>query len=123
MDYDKLQVKFHIPNEEEVDFACEFIEKFIYLELQMFNEKCSKMSNDERLRSLTLIHYMAIGCLRMIPRIQSEEVKNLCVDNCRSVFPINMYVFDFSVSSVASYDSKFQAQYSLYAKEPSTMSF
>jgi hypothetical protein len=73
-------VKFHIPNEEEVDFVCEFIEKFIYLELQMFHEKCSKMSNDERLRSLTLIHYMAIGCLRMVPRIESEEVKNLYVD-------------------------------------------
>ncbi len=86
MDYDKLQVKFHVPNEEEVDFACEFIEKFIYLELQMFNEKCSKMSNDERLRSLTLIHYMAIGCLRMVPRIQSEEVKNLCVDIWRFDF-------------------------------------
>ncbi len=70
-------MKFHIPNEEEVDFACEFIEEFIYLELQLFNEKCSKMSNDERLRSLTLIHYMTMGCLRMIPRIQSEEVKNL----------------------------------------------
>ena len=80
MDYDKLQVKFHIASEEEVDFACEFVEKFIYLELQMFNEKCSKMSNDERLRSLTLIHYMAIGCLRMVPKIESEEVKNLCVD-------------------------------------------
>ncbi len=86
MDYDKLQVKFHVPNEEEVDFACEFIEKFIYLELQMFHEKCSKMSNDERLRSLTLIHYMAIGCLRMVPRIQSEEVKNLCVDIWRFDF-------------------------------------
>jgi hypothetical protein len=86
VDYDKLQVKFHVPNEEEVDFACEFIEKFIYLELQMFNEKCSKMSNDERLRSLTLIHYMAIGCLRMVPRIQSEEVKNLCVDIWRFDF-------------------------------------
>jgi hypothetical protein len=23
---------------------------------------------------------MAIGCLKMVPRIQSEEVKNLCVD-------------------------------------------
>lgn len=37
------------------------------------------MSNDERLRSLTLVHYMAIGCLRMVPRIESEEIPNLCV--------------------------------------------
>ncbi len=35
------------------------------------------MSNDERLRSLTLVHYMAIGCLRMVPRIDSEEIPNL----------------------------------------------
>lgn len=73
-------MKFHIPNEDEVDFACEFMETFINLELNMFTEKCSKMSNDERLRSLTLIHHMAIGCLRMVPRIQSEEVKDLSVD-------------------------------------------
>jgi hypothetical protein len=50
---------------------------FIYPELQLLNEKCSKMSNDERLRSLTLVHYMAIGCLRMVPRIDSEEVSDL----------------------------------------------
>ncbi|CAF3253224.1 unnamed protein product [Rotaria sp. Silwood2] len=100
VEYDKINVKFHVPNEEEVDFACEFVETFMYLELQMLNKKCTDMSNDERLRSLTLIHYIAIGCLRMIPRIESKEVKNL-------------------VSSISPYGSKFQAQYSLYAKEPS----
>ncbi|CAF3971108.1 unnamed protein product [Rotaria sp. Silwood2] len=99
VEYDKINVKFHVPNEEEVDFACEFVETFMYLELQMLNKKCTDMSNDERLRSLTLIHYIAIGCLRMIPRIESKEVKNL-------------------VSSISPYGSKFQAQYSLYAKEP-----
>ena len=70
-------MKFHIPNAEEVDFACEFVERFIYPELELLNEKCSKMSNDERLRSLTLIRFMAIGCFRMVPRIDSPEVKNL----------------------------------------------
>jgi len=43
----------------------------------MLNQKCSTMSNDERLRSLTLIHFIALGCLRMVPRIDSEEVKDL----------------------------------------------
>ncbi|CAF1560656.1 unnamed protein product [Rotaria magnacalcarata] len=97
--YDKIQCKFHIPNEEEVDFACEFVEKFIYLELKILNEKCTTMCNHERFRSLTLIHHIALGCLRMVPRIESKEVKDL-------------------VSSISSYDSKFQAQYSVYAKEP-----
>ncbi|CAF4661195.1 unnamed protein product, partial [Rotaria sp. Silwood2] len=99
VEYDKLNVKFHIPNEEEINFACEFVETFMYLELKMLNEKCTKMSNDERLRSLTLIHHIAIGCLRMVPRIESKEVQNL-------------------VSSIVPYDSKIQAQYSLYVKEP-----
>ena len=58
------------------------------------------MTNDERLRSLTLIHCIAIGCLRMVPRIDSKEVL-------------------LGSSSVASCDSKYQAQYSVYAKEPS----
>ena len=70
-------MKFHVPNAEEVDFACEFAEAFIYPELQLLNEKCSKMSNDERLRSFTLIHYMTIGCLRMVPRINSKDIENL----------------------------------------------
>ncbi|CAF4617031.1 unnamed protein product, partial [Rotaria sp. Silwood2] len=99
VEYDKINVQFHVPNEEEVDFACEFVETFMYLEVQMLNEKCTNMSNDERLRSLTLIHHIAIGCLRMVPRIESKKVKNL-------------------VSSVSSCDSKVQAQYFLYAKEP-----
>ncbi|CAF3500880.1 unnamed protein product, partial [Rotaria sp. Silwood1] len=99
VEFDKLQVQFHIPNGEEVDFACEFVETFIYPELQLLNEKCSKMSNEERLRSLTLVHYMSIGCLRMVPRIDSKEIENL-------------------VPSVAPYASKYQAQYSIYAKEP-----
>lgn len=49
----------------------------MYAELQLLNETCSKMSKDERLRSLTLIHYVAIGCLRMVPRIESPEIQNL----------------------------------------------
>ncbi|CAF4359652.1 unnamed protein product, partial [Rotaria magnacalcarata] len=59
VEFDKLNVQFHIPNEDEVDFACEFVETFIYPELQLLNEKCSKMSNEERLRSLTLIRFIA----------------------------------------------------------------
>ncbi|CAF2652171.1 unnamed protein product [Rotaria sp. Silwood2] len=99
VEYDKINVQFHVPNEEEVDFACEFVETFMYLELQILNEKCTDISNDERLRLLTLIHHIAIGCLRMVSRIESKEVKNF-------------------VSSVSSHSSKVQAQYSLYAKEP-----
>ena len=70
-------MKFHIPSAEEVDFSCEFVETFMYPELNLLNEKCSKMSNDERLRSLTLIRFIAIGCFRMIPRIESPEVTDL----------------------------------------------
>ncbi|CAF1410376.1 unnamed protein product, partial [Rotaria sordida] len=99
VEYDKINAKFHIPNEDEVDFACEFVEIFMYIELRILNENRTKISNDERLRSLTILYHIAIGCLRMVPRIESEEIKNL-------------------VSSIAPYSSNVQAQYSLYAKEP-----
>ncbi|CAF4539945.1 unnamed protein product, partial [Rotaria sp. Silwood2] len=99
VELDKLQVQFHIPNEEEVDFACEFVETFIYPELQLLNETCSKMSNEERLRSLTIIRFIAIGCFRMVPRIDSKEVSDL-------------------VLSVVSFDTKYRARYTLYAKQP-----
>ncbi|CAF1379996.1 unnamed protein product [Rotaria sordida] len=99
VEYDKINVIFHIPNEDEVDFACEFVETFMYLELRILKENRTKMSNDERLRSLTIIHPIVVGYLRMVPRIESEEIKNL-------------------VPTIAPYDSNVQAQYSLYAKEP-----
>ncbi len=62
-----------------MDFACEFVEKFIYQELTLLNDKSSDMSNDERLRSLTLILFISVGFLRMVPRIDSEEVLDLYV--------------------------------------------
>ena len=74
---DQVQVEFHIPNADEMDFACELVETFIYPELELLTENCSKLSNDERLRSLTLIRFLAIGCFRMVPRIDSNEVTDL----------------------------------------------
>ncbi|CAF1049647.1 unnamed protein product [Rotaria sordida] len=59
----------------------------------------SNMSNDERLRSLTIVHFIALGCLRMVPRIDSEEVLDLAL-------------------TVAPVDFKYKAQYTVCAKEP-----
>ncbi len=77
VDFDQLQLQFHIPNEDEIDFACEFINTFIYPELTLLNEKGLKISNNERLRSLTIIQSIAIGCFRMIPSIESEQIQDL----------------------------------------------
>ncbi|CAF1939925.1 unnamed protein product [Rotaria magnacalcarata] len=99
VEFDKLQPQFHIPNAEEVDLACEFVETFIYPELTLLNQRSSDMSNDERLRSLTLVLFIAIGCLRMVPRIDSEEVLDLA-------------------PSVAPFDFKYKGQYTVYVKEP-----
>jgi hypothetical protein len=77
VDFDKLQVKFHIPRINEIDFACEFIETFIYSELGAICENSVKISNDEQLRSLTLVYYIATGCLVMISPSESKEVHNL----------------------------------------------
>ena len=80
MDFDQLQVEFHITNEDEIDLACEFVKTFMYSELELLNENCSKMSNEERLRSLTLIRFIVIGCFRMVSRIESAEVSKLYVN-------------------------------------------
>jgi hypothetical protein len=73
----KLQVQFHIPNDDEIDFTCEFVDTFIYSELTLLNETNSKMSNNERLRSLTIIHSIAKGCFHMVPRIESKQIHDL----------------------------------------------
>ncbi len=49
----------------------------MYPELTLLNEKCFQMSNNERLRSLTLVQSIAIGCFRMIRRIESKQVQDL----------------------------------------------
>ncbi|CAF3676972.1 unnamed protein product [Rotaria sordida] len=99
VDVDKFQVQFHIPGDDELDFVREFVETFIYIELDLLKETNSKLSNNERLRSLTIVHHIAMGCFRIVPRIGSPNVQNL-------------------VPTVVSYSSQSQAQYSMYSKEP-----
>ncbi|CAF1048161.1 unnamed protein product [Adineta steineri] len=97
-DFDKLQVQFHIPNEEEMDFACEFINKFLYSELTLLNNKILKLSNNQRLRSLTIIQFIAIGCFTMIPRIETKQIDQL-------------------IPSVVPHDSKYRIQNLIYSKQ------
>ncbi|CAF4475976.1 unnamed protein product [Rotaria sp. Silwood2] len=99
VDVDKVQVQFHIPNDDELDFVREFVETFLYVELDLLKEKSSKLSNGERLRSLTIVHHIAIGCFRIVSRIGSPNVQNL-------------------VPTVVPYSAQSQAQYSMYFKEP-----
>jgi hypothetical protein len=77
VDYDKLQVQYHYPNKDEIDFAREFVDTFIYSELTLLNENILKLSNNERLRSLNFIRSIAEGCFRMVPRIESPQVIDL----------------------------------------------
>ncbi|UJR24623.1 hypothetical protein I4U23_005997 [Adineta vaga] len=69
VDYDQLHVQFHIPNEDEISFASDFVETFLYPELNLLNEK---ISNHQRLKSVTLIQSIVIGCFRMIPPIDNN---------------------------------------------------
>lgn len=60
------------------------------------NEKGLVISKNERLRSLTIIESIAIGCFRVIPPITSESIQNLInvpssvpyVSKYRTEFPI-----------------------------------
>jgi len=63
--FDELQVQFHIPNEEEIDFAWEFINTFIYPALQDLTVSDTK----RQLKSLTIIESIAAGCFQMIPPV------------------------------------------------------
>ncbi|CAF4353955.1 unnamed protein product, partial [Rotaria sp. Silwood2] len=72
VNFDQNQVQYHIPNANEIDFICEFVDTFLYPELTLLNEKSLELSNHERLRSLTFIYHIALGCLRMVPCIKSE---------------------------------------------------
>jgi len=65
VDFDELQVQFHIPNEEEIDFAWEFINTFIYPALQDLTISDTK----RQLKSLTIIESIAAGCFQMIPPV------------------------------------------------------
>ncbi|CAF4672144.1 unnamed protein product [Rotaria socialis] len=98
VDFDRFQMQYHIPNVDEIDFACEFVKTFLYSELTLLNEKMLKLSNHERSRSLTFVYNIALGYFHMIPRIESEQLADL-------------------VLSVVPYNSKYQFQTSTYMRE------
>ncbi|CAF4636892.1 unnamed protein product [Rotaria sp. Silwood1] len=77
VDFNQIQVHYHIPNVDEIDFACDFVNTFIYSELTLLKENFSKISKDERQRSLRIIKRIAVGCFRIVPRIESKQVQDL----------------------------------------------
>jgi len=101
VDFDQLQVQFHRPNDQEIDFAWEFIDTFLYPELTLLNDKGLTISNNERLRSLTIIESIAIGCARMVSCIPNESVQ------------------DLGVHSSVPYRSKYQTQFPIYSRDRS----
>ena len=74
---DKMPVLFHIPHPEELDFARDFVETFIYAELNLLLQNDSKLSNEQRSRSLTMVQHLAMGCARVLPRIPNMPVTDL----------------------------------------------
>ncbi|CAF1230849.1 unnamed protein product [Adineta steineri] len=100
VDIDKVQPQFHIPSIDEIDFVYEFVEIFLYPELARLNENGLKMSNNERLRSLTIIQSIAEAAFCLVPPIESKEVQNL------------------TIQSMVSYYSKYQIRLSKYSTEP-----
>ncbi|CAF3866966.1 unnamed protein product [Rotaria sordida] len=70
VDFDQIQVQYHIPNMDEIDFACDFVNTFLYSELTLLKENFSNISKYERRRSLTIINSIAIGCFRIVSRIE-----------------------------------------------------
>lgn len=62
---------------DEINFACEFINIFLFNELKRLNEKCLQMSNEERLKSFLFIEYTFDGCSAIIPRDETNAVKNV----------------------------------------------
>ncbi|CAF1238427.1 unnamed protein product [Rotaria sordida] len=94
VDFDQIQVQYHIPNMDEIDFACDFVNTFLYSELTLLKENFSNISKYERRRSLTIINSIAIGCFRIVSRIESKEISDLvlsavpCNSQSQSLYPI-----------------------------------
>ncbi|CAF1141433.1 unnamed protein product [Adineta ricciae] len=98
VDFDRLQVRYHIPTTDEVNFACEFVNDFLYAELSLLSDMKSKLAKEERRRSLTIIHSIAVGCFRIVPRIESKTIEYLS-------------------QSMVSFDSPSQSRYSIYYRD------
>ncbi|CAF1171345.1 unnamed protein product [Rotaria sordida] len=94
VDFDQIQVQYHIPNIDEIDLACDFVNTFLYSELTLLKENFSNISKYERRRSLTIISSIAIGCFRIVSRIESKEISDLvlsavpCNSQSQSLYPI-----------------------------------
>lgn len=77
IEIEKCEVKFHLPSDSQIDFLCDLINKLIYPQLNLFNEKGFKMSNNERLMRIGLIESIFYGCSLILPPIPSEQINHL----------------------------------------------
>ena len=71
VDLAQLQVHFHIPCQEEIDFALDLLETLIEPEFALLKGKLSK---DERRRSLIILQSLVVGSFHLLPSIESEAL-------------------------------------------------
>lgn len=74
MKLDQVKFRFHIPSPDEIEFAWEIIDKFLYSELQFLNQT-SHLSNEQRLRSLTMICRITRGCFGIVSFPESGQAE------------------------------------------------
>jgi len=103
IDYDKLDVRFHFPTDEEIELASEFIEKYLYSQIDFLKENNSKLTNNQRLKSLTIIEAIGIGSFRLVPPIESQQIQ--AFESIQSKYQIQYDIFFKPLSKIRSISS------------------
>jgi len=98
IDYDKLDVRFHFPTDEEIELASEFIEKYLYSQIDFLKENNSKLTNNQRLKSLTIIEAIGIGSFRLVPPIESQQIQ--AFESIQSKYQIQYDIFFKPLSKI-----------------------
>lgn len=67
-DLKNLNINYHIPSEQELKHALDFVQFYIKQSIENLNQKSTSMHKDERLREMTFIYNIIVGSARMLRR-------------------------------------------------------
>ncbi|XP_053568667.1 proteasome activator complex subunit 4 [Bombina bombina] len=75
-----LNIKWHVPSAEEIDFAYYLLDNFLQpelIKLDCYGNGELEMSRDEVLQCLTIVHNCLTGSGNLLPPLQGEKVTHL----------------------------------------------
>jgi proteasome activator subunit 4 len=67
-DLNNLNVSYHIPNEDELKIAVDFVQTYVQISINYLNDKSNLIHKDDRFRELQFMYNLLVGSARLLKR-------------------------------------------------------